>query len=332
MTRRSRGLTLIELLLVVAILAATAGMVVSMTDKMASQACYDDTARRLTEIRSATLGPDAVSADGSLLAGGFLQDAGCLPGDADLLRPPEPLKAWMMSNGTKELYQYDPIWKIWYGWRGPYLAAPPRRRIDVESCLYDGWGNKFVWPSPLPDVASPSPCPFPVQSLGADGKPGGTGFAADYPETSQPLIADTDWRSPELSDRLRVTIVNLLPDAFNKDVRLRLIVPNFTSAGGPLSFNPDVDNDRCVSQTFLLAVKGVPATGEPPEQNQSGQTFRGNKNTLKVPLGRRMLFLLNADGTPLTDAGGRPVDAFAELPLSRRLSPSRATLYIRPRG
>ena len=50
-------------------------------------------------------------------------------------------------------------------WSGPYL--------DSGELPKDGWGNAFVY-IPAPEGGQPQ-----VESLGSDGKPGGTGNAAD---------------------------------------------------------------------------------------------------------------------------------------------------------
>lgn len=50
-------------------------------------------------------------------------------------------------------------------WSGPYLSSAELPK--------DGWGNAFVY-VPAPEGGQPQ-----VESLGADGKPGGTGTAAD---------------------------------------------------------------------------------------------------------------------------------------------------------
>jgi hypothetical protein len=299
---------------VVAILAVVAGMVVTMTNGLDSRTRYDDTAKRLAEIRSAIIGPDAVSADGQLLSGGFLQDMGRLPtSDAELV-----------VQGSLPSLSYDTTWRTWYGWRGPYLAAPPKRSGDAGPRLYDGWGNDFQGWALQDPVTNRS---YAVWSFGADGKAGGAGFDADYPDNSaQPLIAAPEWESPELSGRLEVTVVNLTAQDFSgRNVRLRLVVPDFSRADGPLGCT--YASDACVSASFLLNVRPVPTASDPPAQNRQTWTFVSNQASLKVPLGRRAIFLLNADGSPLGN-----VDACAELSLSKRLSPYAVTLYVRPRS
>lgn len=51
-------------------------------------------------------------------------------------------------------------------WRGPYLK---KNKLPI-----DGWGNPFVY-----EIPSKYKMPFDIYSLGADGKPGGTGDDAD---------------------------------------------------------------------------------------------------------------------------------------------------------
>lgn len=326
-----RGLTLVEMLVVLALLAAVSGMVVSLTNNLESRSRYDQTCERLVEIRTAILGPDAVSADGHLLSGGYLQDVGALPaGGRDLLYPPEALKTWMEGHGTGDVLQYDPEWRTWFGWRGPYLAAPSRRGADTENSLYDGWGEDFLWPTGAWGVFPlPSGSDFAIRSKGADCTEGGTGFDGDLPHPEQPLIGNADWESPELSGQLQVTIVNQLTDKdFSEtSARLRVVWPDFSRAAGPFSC-ADYATDPTVC-TFDLSVMRVPGSDDPPEQNRQTCAFVSNAGSLKAPLGRRMIFLLRADGSSLTDSEGRDVDACAQLALSKRLMIPDVTIYIR---
>ncbi len=304
-----KGLSLIELLVVVAILAVVAGMVVSMTDNLDSRTRYDDTARRLAEIRSAILGPDAVSADGQLLSGGFLQDMGRLPtSDLELL-----------EQGTLPTFTYDKAWKTWYGWHGPYLAAPPRRREPDESRdlspkdgledkvhLYDGWGNDFRgWEV----QASRS---YSVYSCGGEGA-----YNRELPDSSMPLIAHAEWES-DWTGLLDVEVTNHTSTVFS-GVQFKIAIP-LASQGGIASDNASVV---------------IPAR-DASSGVSSFSRFFFEKASLRVPNGRRMLFLVDAgDGRRIAANGSRiagndfttpPI--CCELKVSRRLSP-RAELIIR---
>jgi type II secretory pathway pseudopilin PulG len=300
-----KGLSLVELLVVVALLATTSGMIVSMTGTMDDRTRHEETCSRLAEIRSAILGPDAVSAGGELLSGGYLQDVGKLPdGPDDLCRRPEAVRA----------LEYDAKWKTWAGWRGPYLAAPPRRQAEDAALLYDDYGNDFYgW-------ALDAGQNLPIRTCGADGKRddagGGIGaFERDYPHESQPLIAEADWVA-ELPGDLDVVIWNTTNTDYSLNplqVRLRVVVPRWEDGSGPFDYRPSLASDEYVGPAFTL--DAAPGESQTPSLGKS----------MRVPLGRRMLFLVDADtGQPLPD-----VRAYVELKLSRRLGPPQPVIYLR---
>jgi|WetSurMetagenome_2_1015567.scaffolds.fasta_scaffold28614_3 prepilin-type N-terminal cleavage/methylation domain-containing protein len=320
-TTRRAGLSLIELLVVIAILAAISGMVIALTDNMDSRGRYDESARRLSEIRSAILGPDAVSTSGDLLAGGYLQDTGWLPDAADdLIRPPE------ISPGTPmPKLAYDATWKTWFGWRGPYLTAPPVRKAG-GSLLYDGWGNDFTGWFAITGSMKAWEIPrlqgdYPIRSLGSDNLADGAGdktgvYERDYPDVDHPLIREAEWCSN--LQGLQVEVTNLSAVDFSASpvqVRLRIIVPRWNHASDPLGAWPaDPDSDEFIGRTFSLSVASAAA---PYGQNRQVYDFGDPLRPLRVPHGRRMLFLVrSADGRPLSG-----VQAYTELLLSRRLSP-----------
>ncbi|MCX7804147.1 MAG: type II secretion system GspH family protein [Planctomycetota bacterium] len=325
---RGTGLTLIELLVVLAILVAISGMVISMTDTMDSRNRYEETARRLAEIRSAVLGPDAVSADGELLSGGYLQDIGWLPDSAaDLLRPPE-----IAAGKTMPKLTFYSEWKTWAGWRGPYLAAPPIRRGETAPILYDDYGNEFYgWFAESTAQRSWALLrlsgDFAIRSPGSDGKKdsdgGRTGiYERDYPDAGQPLIPEADWVSDITG--LSVKVVNLTANDYTSTrVRFRVAVPRWDRSP-PLGYSDGLDSDPFASVGFEL---GVGPAGGLPGSNQRICDFMCNSGCrLQVPHGRRILFLVReSDGQPLPG-----VRACTELRLSRRLSPpSCVTLEIR---
>jgi hypothetical protein len=316
------ALSLVELLVVVAILAAISGTVIALTDTMDSRGRYDETARRLAELRSAILGPDAVSPSGDLLAGGYLQDTGWLPDAADdLVRAPEIAPGVPMPP-----LAYDPTWHTWYGWRGPYLTVPAARK-NGGSPLYDGWGNDFLgW-----FAASGSPPAwelprlqgdYPLHSLGADALPhaaGGRPGASerDFPDADRPLLRTADWTSN--LQGLQVEVTNLSDADFSAapvQVRLRIIVPRWNHAADPLGDWPaDPDADPFIGRTFTLDLPAPAAA--PAGRNRRLIDFADPARPRWVPHGRRTLFLVRStDGRPLPG-----VQASAELLLSRRLSP-----------
>lgn len=328
--RPPAGLSLIELLIVIAILAAVSGLVLTMTGKMDERSRFDETSRRLAEIRSAILGPDAVSSSGDLLAGGYLQDTGWLPDSSlDLLRAPEISAGSAMPKLT-----YFPLWKTWAGWRGPYLAAPPER-ASGGLALYDDYGRDFYgWFSEstsqksweVPRVSGH----LAVRSLGADGVSdadgGKTGaFERDYPAPEQPLVPESDWVTDLRG--LQVELTNLTDVNFAASpiqVCLRIVVPRWNH-DDPLGYWPADADDEFVGTPFRLDLA--------PVSSETGGNIRvvsfAAGRSVRIPHGRRMLFLVDAStGQPLAD-----LYAATELLVSRRLSPpSLVRLSIRRAG
>ena len=79
MIQRS-GMTLVELLVVLAILALLTTVAVTSSDVVLSQGRYEATKRTLTDIQEAVLGPpNARQADGTLISMGFVADVGRSP-------------------------------------------------------------------------------------------------------------------------------------------------------------------------------------------------------------------------------------------------------------
>lgn len=332
-----RGLTLVEMLVVLALLAVLSGMVVSLTDNMDQRERYNDTARRLTEIRTAILGPDAISADGVLLSGGYLQDTGDLPASgSDLIQCQPDVQAYMnLHFPGKDPYQFNATWHTWYGWRGPYVNRPPLRKDELTGAkipvLYDGWGNDYSPGTsdspPIPRSWSKLNDDYFVQSMGADGKVRGDGaFDKDYPDINQPLIRASEWLTPNLSG-MQITVVNLttIPLAVD-DWRFRIVVPNFRPGVDPF--------DAAVSTNKYISTPNSDSTQIPaydplnPVANRKNFTFISNDiNGLRVPMGHHTLIIVNGtSGQPIEI--GSPFTAFVEIPFSRKLSTPSVVLYV----
>src|SRR6478736_2391233 len=128
---RRRGLTLLELVVVLAILAVLTTLAVKLTDSLLDQTQFETTQRTLDSIQSAVLGPrDQVETDGSRAVSGFVADTGRLPlavGDdpatqlAELWANPRGLPAFGLAVAAA-----DADIKLLTGWRGPYLRLPPQ--------------------------------------------------------------------------------------------------------------------------------------------------------------------------------------------------------------
>jgi prepilin-type N-terminal cleavage/methylation domain-containing protein len=181
-----RGLTLVELLVVLTILALMATVAITSTDLIMSQGRYEATVRSLTNIEEAVRGPSGVrQPDGTLLVSGFVADIGRLPiayGDDPRLQLAELWANDKDGDGVPDLPTFDIRWPdsdpevlVPCGWRGPYLRLP-LGTADVR----DGWGNPLVLLNDAGDVATMGESIHRVGSLGADYALEGTGYDADF--------------------------------------------------------------------------------------------------------------------------------------------------------
>ena len=180
MTRKQSGFSLLELVVVMAILAALATVALRAVSNNQNQARYQQTTRTLTDIRDAIVGPaNQRNPDGTPLITGFVADTGNLPvyyggGDplAELTTNPNSIGSYAPATTS------DPNLTINAGWQGPYL------RLGVgASTILDGWGNPFhLYDSS--GATPPSSAVAQITSWGADNNAdpsyGGTGGTTGY--------------------------------------------------------------------------------------------------------------------------------------------------------
>lgn len=180
-TRREsfgRGLTLLELLVVVAILAVLASVAVRVTGDVESETRVRAGQETLSSVRSAILGQaNSAGGYGGAQNLGFVSDMGRLP-RARLVNGVEysslalselynatapelrPYGMWtnLLASGSV-LLSGDPLpttatnqvldqtIRIPAGWRGPYL-----RIRNTSEGIRDGWGKEIASPAPGPDA------------------------------------------------------------------------------------------------------------------------------------------------------------------------------------
>jgi prepilin-type N-terminal cleavage/methylation domain-containing protein len=120
----SAGFTLIEVIIVIAMLAVMAGAMAPLAVRMIDSGRQDATLERQKSIYRSILGDP--SAPGS----GFLSDIGRLPG-ANLSE--------LAAVGSLPLYSIQPC-GVGMGWRGPYLLEG----VDTAGRPLDGWGTPMV--------------------------------------------------------------------------------------------------------------------------------------------------------------------------------------------
>lgn len=172
--RQRSGLTLVELLVVLAILAVLTTVAVSLTDSVVDQGRFDVTQRTLDNIQNAVLGPaNQVDADGTRALGGFIADVGRPPLAVGIDPTTQLAELWSNPRGLRAFGPAtpasDPNVLLLVGWRGPYLRLPSQ---TAALSLRDGWGNPFnLLKSDLTTPVGPDEAIVYVTSQGGPASP-----------------------------------------------------------------------------------------------------------------------------------------------------------------
>lgn len=143
-----KGLTLIELMVVIVILAALGGLLVPLFNDVPDEAEMKATEASMRRVQEAIVGADGKA--------GYLADMRDLPRDSDV-EPRHPRLKFLFVNPADltTSRDFDPDSKR--GWRGPYLLGT--RSIydeedygpafedyleDEDEAVFDAWGNPMV--------------------------------------------------------------------------------------------------------------------------------------------------------------------------------------------
>jgi prepilin-type N-terminal cleavage/methylation domain-containing protein len=157
---RRRGLTLLELLAVLTILAVVAGIVVPMVANITSGESFHTpggpkSAQRVATEATMTRVRDAIMGSGE--NPGYYGDLGTLPWPQDGSRQDHPQLRYLFVNPATEddTRDFDPNTRR--GWRGPYVLGStghytvdvPRGLLDLygengDPALIDAWGSPIV--------------------------------------------------------------------------------------------------------------------------------------------------------------------------------------------
>ncbi|KAB2921538.1 MAG: prepilin-type N-terminal cleavage/methylation domain-containing protein [Dechloromonas sp.] len=214
--RPAPGFTLVELLVVVAVLSAVSLFAFGIVTEDKAQIRHDDTRHRLLQLRRAILGDSGPTT--ATAASGFVADNGDLPADIGTLLNAgtllgkavltplfDPAPGSDCSNNGGELASpfgdpADSGAQLLKGHHGDYLGG-----LGFNGRFRDGWGNvgqvddavNFGW------AVVPGGATLSLSSLGADNAAGGTDhYASDTTQT----IAANDWLLP--LEGWSVTVVN----------------------------------------------------------------------------------------------------------------------------
>jgi general secretion pathway protein G len=160
-SKTQAGFTLVELLMVIAILGVLTVMSLVPISNTIEEGRFQETLQKMQTIRNSIVGDPAIVENGIRTSFGFIGDIGAIPtagqGIAALVTKPVALPAWSVDSTVR----------FGLGWNGPYLTSAT---AGTDFTL-DAWGRPFVY--------SPASSPPTLVSYGADGIAGGTGFDSD---------------------------------------------------------------------------------------------------------------------------------------------------------
>ncbi len=292
--RLVRGFTLLEMVVVIAILAVLATVAIKSVDGRVDQSRYETTQRQLQEIEDATLGPQNVrQPDGTLLASGFLSDVGRLPlsmpaiaadGTAQLngdgVQAYQPAELWSTPNSLQafslvQATELDPSELnggtlaspqdvfVPCGWRGPYLRMSPGTVL-----LKDGWGSFFDMLKPDRTFAQTSGTTnfeaAILRSRGMDGEIDGAAPNNDYRDDLYSAFktnAFTAYPTAAAGDRCTATVFGAI---HIRDATTGDLVPPLITDGSKILvkyFGPDPATGGAKRITAVLTVTaGAEAT------------------------------------------------------------------------
>ena len=153
--KKQHGFTLLELVVVVAVMGLIASLATEFVVQDSNQERYEKTAAKVKTIREALIGQPNLSSNGEVQVSGFIADTGVLPSSLlELMLGEYCTNPEFLRNETA-CSNAGATWKNIEGWKGPYLVdynlatgtfdrgtTTTSDDIDVEYPVYrDAWGN-----------------------------------------------------------------------------------------------------------------------------------------------------------------------------------------------
>lgn len=265
-----RGMTLLELLVVLAILAVLTTVAVTLMDSTIDQARFDATQRSLQNVHDAIQGATAQSGANVAATSGFLNDIGRLP----IIINGDPLRELWDGTAFPRSYDQRPVSVsarpstsgsssltsiiLPDGWRGPYLRLPPGNNDLATGTprILDGWGNplRVIDPTSGATLIANGSKVQVIASWGADN-------AADTGSLATPL--DLDQYAPAQPSAPPAIPLTTFVESAPLQVTIQSINPNFTQGGtsqGVALTDPFVAKGATADQ-YVCVVLFAPVNG-----------------------------------------------------------------------
>lgn len=196
--RKNAGFTLLELVVVVAVMGLISTMAMDVYTDQSNQKRFDATKERLAEIKFAIIGDPMMRVGSQAVLTGFFNDMERLPRNLkELIEIDIDNNSYCLHNTdysidtSKDSVSCPAGWS-WTNdatrgkpWNGPYLS---NIQSNGSSLVFqDAWGNanagsgNFGWLFHSDFSGSTPPGNLSIQSLGLNHDFGGNGYEADYP-------------------------------------------------------------------------------------------------------------------------------------------------------
>ena len=174
---RDKGLSLIEVVIILAVLVILVALLVPSTVQILTGARRNVTLDEMENLKKAMIGDPDLKTSGVRSSFAYLGDMGNLPSTLDDL----------VTQGAQPAYAFNSSKGVGAGWRGPYITLGPGS--DAASHRVDAFCNDYTYSGTNYVNGQGQTVDAKVVSLGADGVAGGTGNDEDV--TLETLVAET---------------------------------------------------------------------------------------------------------------------------------------------